>query len=76
MAKINKQQAARTHEGAKGRAFAPEQELRRALMSCMLWEDQFYEDGETIAARIAALVPKVKAEIVAALAISPVPSQF
>jgi 60 kDa SS-A/Ro ribonucleoprotein len=69
MAKINKTQAARTHEGAKGRAFAPEQELRRALMSCMLWEDQFYEDGVSIAARIAALVPKVKAETVAALAI-------
>ncbi len=35
----------------------------------MLWEDQFYEDGVTIADRIAALVPKVKAEAVAAMAI-------
>ena len=31
MAKINKVQTVRTHEGAKGRAFAPEQQLRRAL---------------------------------------------
>ena len=69
MAKINKAQSVRTHEGAKGRAFAPEQELRRALMTCMLWEDQFYEDGVSIAERIGALVPKVDAEKVAAMAI-------
>lgn len=69
MAKINKQKTVRTHEGAKGRAFAPEQELRRALMNSMLWEDQFYEDGVAIAERMAALVPKVDAEKVAAMAI-------
>lgn len=69
MAKINKAKTVRTHEGARGRAFGPEQELRRALMSCMLWEDQFYEDGISIAERIGALVPKVKAETVAAMAI-------
>lgn len=69
MAKINKQKPALTHEGAKGRAFAPEQELRRALMSCMLWEDQFYEDGVSIAERIGALVPRVEAEKVAAMAV-------
>jgi 60 kDa SS-A/Ro ribonucleoprotein len=69
MAKINKQKPVRTHEGAKGRAFAPEQELRRALMNSLLWEDQFYEDGVAIAERIAALVPKVEAEKVAALAV-------
>ncbi|MBL8545051.1 MAG: TROVE domain-containing protein [Hyphomonadaceae bacterium] len=69
MVKLNKSQAARTHEGAKGRAFTPEQQLRRALMNSMLWESQFYEDGVAIAERMAALVPKVKAERVAALAI-------
>jgi 60 kDa SS-A/Ro ribonucleoprotein len=69
MAKINKQKTVRTHEGAKGRAFAPEQELRRALMNSMLWEDQFYEDGVAIAERMAALVPKVDAEKVAAMAV-------
>lgn len=69
MAKINKAQSVRTHEGAKGHAFAPEQQLRRALMNCMLWENQFYEDGVSIAERIAALVPQVEAEKVAAMAI-------
>lgn len=70
MAKINKPQAVKTHEGAKGRAFPPEQELRRAVMSCMLWEDQFYESGVSIAERIANLVPLVEPETVAAIAIS------
>jgi 60 kDa SS-A/Ro ribonucleoprotein len=69
MAKLNKPQTVRTHEGAKGRAFAPEQELRRALMNCMLWESQFYEDGVSIAERIAKLVPLVEADKVAAMAI-------
>lgn len=69
MATINKSKTPRTHEGAKARAFTPERELRRALMNCMLWEDQFYEDGVAIAERIGALVPKVKAEAVAAMAI-------
>jgi hypothetical protein len=70
MATINKANPPRTHEGAKARAFSAEQELQRTLMSCMLWEDQFYEDGVAIAERIGALVPKVKAETVAALAIA------
>ncbi|MES1197244.1 MAG: TROVE domain-containing protein [Pseudomonadota bacterium] len=69
MATINKAKTPKTHEGARARAFAPEQDLRRALMSCMLWEDQFYEDGVSIAQRIAVLVPKVDAAKVAAMAI-------
>ena len=69
MAKINKPKTGKTHEGGRGRAFGPEQELRRALMACMLWEDQFYESGVTIAQRMGALVPKVKPERVAQMAI-------
>ena len=60
----------RTHEGA--RAFTnltDEQRLRRAVLSCMLWEDEFYEDGETISVRITALAAKLDPEIVAKLAI-------
>ncbi|UWU72228.1 TROVE domain-containing protein [Bradyrhizobium sp. NC92] len=38
-------------------------------MNCLLWEDQFYEDGVAIADRIKALVPKVAPERVAQLAI-------
>ncbi len=69
MVKLNKPKPVRTHEGAKARALAPEQQLRRALMNSMLWEDQFYEDGIAIAERIGALVPKVKPGAVAAMAI-------
>ncbi|MEI9887954.1 MAG: TROVE domain-containing protein [Rhizomicrobium sp.] len=70
MAKLNKILKAFTFEGGKARKFTPEQMLRRALMNCMLWEDQFYEDGVTIADRIKALVPLVAPERVAALAIA------
>ena len=69
MAKLNKLLRVFTHEGGKGKAFTPEQMLRRSLMNCMLWEDQFYEDGVTIADRIKALVPLVAPQKVAALAI-------
>lgn len=59
----------RTHEGAPAKHITAEQELRRTLMACLLWEDGFYESGQTVADRIAALVPTVKPEAVSALAI-------
>jgi 60 kDa SS-A/Ro ribonucleoprotein len=59
----------RTHEGAPARLISPELQLRRSVLACMLWENQFYEDGVEIAGRIAELVPKVAAEKVAALAV-------
>ena len=59
----------RTHEGAPARHISAEQELRRSVLACMLWEDQFYEDGVAIAGRIRELVPRVAAEKVAALAV-------
>jgi 60 kDa SS-A/Ro ribonucleoprotein len=58
-----------THEGAPARNLAPELQLRRSVLACLLWEAQFYEDGVEIAGRIAELVPKVEAEKVAALAV-------
>jgi len=66
----SKQNVDRTHEGAP--AFAPlsdEQRLRRSILSCLLWEDEFYEDGETISARITALASSLDPEFVAALAV-------
>ena len=69
MVSLNKIVRAFTHEGARGKRFTPEMELKRSLMNCLLWEDQFYEDGVTIAERIKALVPKVAPERVAALAV-------
>jgi len=59
----------RTHEGAPPKQISPELQLRRSVLACMLWEDQFYEDGVAIAGRIRELVAKVPAEKVAALAI-------
>jgi hypothetical protein len=59
----------RTHEGARARAITPEQALRRTVLSCMLWEDEFYEDGVQVAGRMHELVPQVAAEKVAALAV-------
>ncbi len=59
----------RTHEGAPARHISPEAQLRRSVLACLLWENQFYEDGVEIAVRIAELVPKVAAENVAALAV-------
>jgi len=38
-------------------------------MACLLWEDEFYEEGESIATRIKNLIPKVKAEEVSRIAI-------
>jgi hypothetical protein len=70
MVTINKIVRAFTHEGARARRFTPEMELRRALMNCLLWEDQFYEDGVAIADRIRTLVPQVEPARVAALAIA------
>ena len=59
----------RTHEGGPARLISNELQLRRSVLACMLWENQFYEDGVEIAGRIAELVPKVAAEKAAALAI-------
>jgi len=59
----------RTHEGAPAKAINAEQALRRTVLSCMLWEGEFYEDGVQIAGRIHDLVPQVQAEKVAMLAV-------
>lgn len=60
---------AQTHGGATVRGITPEQELRRSVMSCMLWENEFYESGVSNANRIAALIPQVEAKTVADIAI-------
>jgi hypothetical protein len=58
-----------THEGAVAQRISAEGELKRTLLTCLLWEDTFYEGGDSIANRIADLVPKVDPEKVAALAL-------
>jgi len=59
----------RTHEGGPARHVSPELQLRRSVLACMLWEDQFYEDGVAIAGRIRELVSKSPAGQVASLAV-------
>jgi hypothetical protein len=58
----------RTHEGGPATTITPELQLRRSVLGCLLWEDQFYEEGVEIAGRIAELVPQVDAARVADLA--------
>lgn len=58
-----------THEGARAYNTTAEQNLRRAVMACLLWENTFYESGEEIAARIAGLVKEVAPEKVAQIAV-------
>ena len=58
----------RTHEGAVAQQVSPKLELRRTVLTCLLWEDTFYEKGGATAARVAELVRENKPEDVAALA--------
>lgn len=73
MASLNlsrpKTPALKTHEGAPAARIAAAEQLARSVMSCLLWESEFYEDGLTIADRIRDLVPKVDPATVAALAV-------
>lgn len=62
--------AIKTHEGAP--AFphlSPIQQLQRSVLSCLLWEREFYEDGKAIADRISETVAQCRASDVAALAV-------
>jgi 60 kDa SS-A/Ro ribonucleoprotein len=72
MARLNvaNKSTAKTHEGAP--AFGhlkPIEQLRRSVLSCLLWESEFYEDGKSIADRIAETAAKVKPAELASLAI-------
>lgn len=58
-----------TYEGAVAKRINAEQQLRRSILSCFLWENEFYEDGKTIANRIAEFAAKVDKDKVAALAV-------
>ena len=58
-----------THEGAPAKRIDAEAKFRRSLMACMLWENEFYEDGEEIGNRIAYLVASVPPEKCAAMAL-------
>ena len=59
----------RTHEGAMAHPANASQQLRRSVMSCLLWEKEFYEDGASIADRIDARARDVSMQELANLAV-------
>lgn len=58
-----------THEGARAARMTQVQALRRSVMSCMLWENEFYENGVAIADRIKALSSAISPSELASIAI-------
>lgn len=58
-----------THEGAKAVRINTEQSLRRTVMACLLWENTFYEDGQSVADRIKDGVAKVSLQVAADIAV-------
>jgi 60 kDa SS-A/Ro ribonucleoprotein len=59
----------KTHEGAMASHVNPVQALRRSVMACMLWEDSFYEDGQSISLHISELCKVVSMDELAKIAI-------
>ena len=59
----------RTHEGAPAVRLSDEQLLRRSVLACLLFESEFYEDGQEIAKRIDETAARVAPETVAELAV-------
>lgn len=73
MARTNvavKQEPIRTHEGGIATRTSILNQLRRSVLSCLLWEGEFYENGEEISKRITRLVAEVSAEDAHNLAIT------
>lgn len=72
MARLNRAVFRRGYTEEGGAAYAhldAEQALRRSVMSCFLWEQEFYEDGQSIAERIVENARKVPAAYLADLAV-------
>jgi 60 kDa SS-A/Ro ribonucleoprotein len=56
-------------EGAPAARIDVEQQLRRSVLACLLWEKTFYEEGEDIAERIQRLAAQLDPITVEAIAI-------
>lgn len=73
MASVNKTRrntfTEKTHEGAPAARMTHVQALRRSVMSCMLFENEFYENGVSIASRISTLAEQVPVDTLAQIAI-------
>ncbi len=60
--KLNKQAVYNgplTHTEVMTERTSAEHQLERTIMTCMLWEKNFYEDGVSVADRIKTLIPQV-----------------
>lgn len=55
--------------GSPAAKISAHQSLRRSVMTCLLWENEFYEDGVSITTRIEKLVAESEPGFVASLAI-------
>ena len=58
-----------THEGMRVNRTSNFNQLKRAVLTTFLWENNAYESGTSVADRIKDLIPKVDPQLVAALAI-------
>jgi hypothetical protein len=67
VAKTNKtkrgSRVAKTHEGGRGVLPTGEQELRRILSTCLLFEKTFYEGGNSLASRLGVACEHVSKEV-------------
>ena len=57
-----------THEGGPAHKQSDLSQLKRAVFACLLWEDNFYENGVSISDRIKDLCKAVDSDEVAAIA--------
>jgi len=60
--KTRKGTGPRTFEGGPASMLKPAEQLSRAVMTCLLWEDQYYIDGVAIADLVKSLMSKVSEE--------------
>jgi len=67
--RINRPSNVRTEEGAEAAVISDLEQLRRSVLSCLLWEKEHYEDGVSIADRIVESAKLVDADKVKELAI-------
>ena len=66
--RTNARSTPKTHEGGPAKKITASQELRRSVLSCLLWESTHYEDGDDVASRIMSLCEQVSPEEIASLA--------
>jgi hypothetical protein len=66
--KVNVRNSIFTHEGGKAVEITPYQRLKRTVLACMLFEDNFYEDGVAVVDRIKELCSRCNCEDILKLA--------